>query len=47
MGETVAKETGVGGGTRVNAMGVKETGGKVSGRKARGAQVSQKTGGNS
>ena len=46
MGETVAKESGGGGGeeTIVKAMGVRETGGKVSGGKATGAQVSQETG---
>ena len=31
----------------VNAMGVRDTGGKVSGGKAMGAQVSQKMGGKS
>ena len=39
MGETVAKET------IVKAMEVRETEGKVSGRKAMGAQVRQETGG--
>ena len=41
---------GVGGGLGemiVKAMGVRETGGKVSGVKATGAQVSQETGGKS
>ncbi|KAI0213181.1 Prothrombin [Lamellibrachia satsuma] len=46
VGETVAKESGGGGKeTIVKAMGVRETGGVVSGRKATGAQVSQETGG--
>ena len=45
MGETVAKESGGGEETIVKAMGVRETGGKVSGGKATGAQVSQETGG--
>ena len=44
VGETVAKESG-GGETIVKAMRVSETGGKVSGGKAAGAQVTQETGG--
>ena len=43
MEETVAKETG--GEMIVKAMGVRETGGNVSGGKATGAQVSQEKGG--
>ena len=39
MGETVAKET------IVKAIGVRETGGKVSRGKVMGAQVNQHTGG--
>ena len=46
MGETVAKESGGGGKeTIVKVMGVSETGGRVSGGKVIGAQVSQATGG--
>ena len=46
VGETVAKESGGGEEeTIVKAMGVRETGRKVSRGKATGAQVSQETGG--
>ena len=44
VGETVAKETG-GEEKLVKAMGMRDTGGKVSVGKAMGAQVSQETGG--
>ena len=44
VGEAVAKELG-GRGTKVKAMGVRETGVNVSGGKATGPQVSQETGG--
>ena len=46
-GEWGDSSEGVGGGkeTTVKAMGVRETGGRVSGWKVTGAQVSQATGG--
>ena len=44
LGDTGAKET-VGKETRVKAMGLRETGGKVSRGKVTGAQFSQEMGG--
>ena len=45
MGGDSSKGVGRGEDTIVKAMGVRETGGNVSGGKATGAQISQETGG--